>query len=201
MLRNGFITLGSFNNLAKLTKETVVLYSAILQSCPESRLFLKAKAFTDDETRKTTFARFMQYGVSPERLTLRGHEHDAVKHLAAYADIDIALDPFPYNGTTTTFEALWMGVPVLTLRGRWHASRVGASIMTNLGLSTFVAETPEQLVKLASELSTHCDDLIQLRRVLRQLLEISPLCDQVSYTRAFESALLAAFDERTAPTQ
>ena len=199
--RNGYVTFGSFNHLAKLGDDAVVLYSAILEACEGAKLLLKCKSLSDSNTARALVDKFMQYGISPQRLILKGHVADPVAHLAAYADVDIALDPSPYNGTTTTFEALWMGVPVLTLSGHWHASRVGASVMSHLGLSTLVASNPDALLVLARELSSQHETLVELRQVLRQLLLKSPLCDRVGFARNFENALLAAMQERSLQTR
>ena len=198
LIKNGYVTFGSFNHLSKLSDDTVVLYSAILQNCPESRLVLKCKSLADASTRAATQERFVAVGIAAERLQLLGRDDNPASHLAKYGLIDIALDPTPYNGTTTTFEALFMGVPVLTLKGRWHASRVGASILTNLGFDTLVASTPEHLLLLASSLSSNRQDLIQLRAVLRNLLLKSSLCDAVAFTRSFEKALVAAYSTQRA---
>ncbi len=196
--KNGYLTFGSFNHLAKISDETVVLFSALLQACENSKLLLKCKSLTDAATAKATVDRFMQYGLAANRLIVRGHVGDPVQHLATYADVDIALDPFPYNGTTTTLEALWMGVPVLTMRGHWHASRVGASLMSHLGLNTLVAENPDSLLILARELAKQPEPIVELRPVLRQTLSKSLLCDQARFARDFENAIVTAHEESRA---
>ena len=198
--KNGYITFGSFNHLAKLSDDTVVLFSAILQECEGSKLYLKCKSLSDGATAKATVERFMRYGISPQQLILHGHVSNPTEHLAAYAEVDIALDPLPYNGTTTTFEALWMGVPVLALSGHWHASRVGASVMSHLGLTTLVASNPNTLLTLARELSGQRETLVELRSILRQLLLKSPLCDTARFSRNFEAALVSAVQARAAVT-
>jgi protein O-GlcNAc transferase len=197
ILKNGYLTFGSFNHLAKLSEETVVLFSAILHECAGSKLLLKCKSLSDMSTAKATIDRFMQYDISPQRLILKGRIGDPIQHLAEYANVDVALDPFPYNGTTTTLEALWMGVPVLTMRGHWHATRVGASLMSYLGLTTLVAENPDSLLILARELSKQPETFVELRQVLRQMLLKSPLCDQTRFARDFEDVLMTAMQLRT----
>ena len=110
----------------------LVLWGQILRRCPESRLLLKARRWATG-TRQRVRELFCREGIDPARLELRGHEPEHGGHLAMYNQVDIALDPFPYHGTTTTCEALWMGVPVVTLAGKTHVSRVGVSLLTNVG--------------------------------------------------------------------
>jgi len=109
-------------------------------------------------------------------------------HMAYYGEVDLALDPFPYNGTTTTFEALWMGVPTLTLKGNVHASRVGASIMARVGLHDYVAETVEGYLEVAKSKSLALDELRMLRQNLRQQMMSSPLCDSEDFAKQIEKA-------------
>jgi predicted O-linked N-acetylglucosamine transferase (SPINDLY family) len=109
-------------------------------------------------------------------------------HLAAYHQVDIALDPFPYNGTTTTCEALWMGVPVVTLRGDRHAGRVGASLLTQVGLPDLIAASVEEYVEIAAALAGDAARLSDVRRSLRQRMAASPLCDGRAFARKIESA-------------
>jgi predicted O-linked N-acetylglucosamine transferase (SPINDLY family) len=113
---------------------------------------------------------------------------DLAAHLAAYHQVDIALDPFPYNGTTTTCEALWMGVPVVTLRGDRHVGRVGASLLTQVGLPDLIAASVEEYVEVAAALAVDAARLNELRRSLRQRMAASPLCDGRAFARKIESA-------------
>ncbi len=186
-LAAGVFTFGSFNNLAKVGPEAVVAWAAILRATPGSRLALKAKALGDAATRERVHARFAEHGIPPERLLLLPPvPSDA--HLGAYAQIDLALDTFPYNGTTTTCEALWMGVPVVTLAGRAHASRVGASILSRLDLPACIAETPESYVESAVRLARDTARLRGLRAGMRERMARSPLTDNVRLAREIEQA-------------
>ena len=133
-LKNGFVTFGSFNNVAKINSSVLGLWAAILDAVPDSRLILKHDLTHDAVVRARISNAFVSHGVDPGRIELLGRAHDRVEHLGTYARIDVALDTFPYGGTTTTCEALWMGVPVVTLAGTSHASRVGASLLDSVGL-------------------------------------------------------------------
>lgn len=110
------------------------------------------------------------------------------EHLEAYGRVDVALDPFPYNGTTTTCEALWMGVPVVTLAGRTHVARVGASLLTHLGAPEWIASSPDAYVACAATLASDLPALARIRGVLRERMAASPLCDAIGFTRGLEAA-------------
>jgi protein O-GlcNAc transferase len=146
---NGRLTFGSFNNAAKLSAATLDAWAEILRRVPGSDLLLKAKTLENGDAAARLRACFADRGVAPERLHLTGHAASRNDHLALYSAVDIALDPFGYNGTTTTCEALWMGVPVVTLAGDRHAARVGASLMAAAGLPEFVASDREGYIALA----------------------------------------------------
>ncbi len=184
----GQITFGSFNHLPKVTPEAIALWSQILQAVPRSRLVLKSRWFGDQLTRARYQALFADCGIDSQRLKLVGLIPDLSQHLAFYSKIDIALDPFPYNGTTTTCEALWMGVPVITLAGRTHGGRVGLSLLTTVGLPELIATTPQEYVALAATLATELPKLTQLRASLRGRVAASTLCDAVAQARAMEAA-------------
>src|SRR5262249_21369194 len=121
------------------------------------------------------------------------------EHLAAYGGVDIALDSLPYNGTATTCEALWMGVPVVTLRGERHAARVGASILTAIGLDHLIAHTPDDYVTIAADLAPDRNTLAALRLGLRERMRASPLCDGTSFARAVERAYRSMWREWCTP--
>jgi predicted O-linked N-acetylglucosamine transferase (SPINDLY family) len=129
-LKGGAITFGSFNNPTKMSSASLDAWASLLARLPTARLLLKGGPFSDATGRALCSARLRECGVAPERVEMLPWLDDAAAHQAAYNQIDIALDPFPYNGTTTTCEALWMGVPVVTLRGDRHAGRVGASLLS-----------------------------------------------------------------------
>ena len=150
---------------------------------------LKAARFADTATRVSFLARLGERGVAAERVELMAWLPGAAAHLALYHRLDIALDPFPYNGTTTTCEALWMGVPVVTLRGDRHAGRVGASLLSQIGLPNLIANSVEEYVEIALALAGNPGRLDDLRHSLRSRIAASPLCDG----RAFASKMEAAF--------
>lgn len=183
----GHVTFGSFNNLAKLTPATVETWAAILDAVPGARLRLKAKALGDAAVSDAVLARFGERGIAPERLDLLAWI-TASSPLAAYHDVDIGLDTFPYHGTTTTMEALWMGVPVVTRAGAWHASRVGVSIMARAGLDEMVAAGPADFVKIAASLAARPELLAELRGSLRGLLVRAGITDGARLTAELEHA-------------
>jgi len=186
--KNGFITFGSFNNLAKVNSFVMHLWSHMLQAIPRSRIMLKAKSFADVQVRDRIIREFAARGIVADRIALVRPDPAYVDHLRHYGDIDIALDPHPYNGTTTTCEAMWMGVPVITLTGDVHRSRVGVSLLSNVGLAEFIAATPDEYVRVAERLSANPSRLSQLRAELRQIMRGSALMQALPFTRALEAA-------------
>jgi protein O-GlcNAc transferase len=133
-------------------------------------------------------ARLGERGVAAERVELVAWLPNAAAHLALYHRVDIALDPFPYNGTTTTCEALWMGVPVVTLRGDRHAARVGASLLSQIKLMDLIANSVDEYLEIAVALARNSERLSDLRRVLRPRMAASGLCDEPAFVRKMESA-------------
>lgn len=189
-VQNGHVTFGSFNNAAKISPSTIRLWAQVLVAVPESRLLLKNPSFSDAATRARFAGLFADAGVPAERLELLGLVRDPAGHLALYDRVDIALDTVPYNGTTTTCEALWMGVPVLTLAGTRHVGRVGVSLLNAAGLREYVAATAEAFVANAAALASDLDALSALRRRLRAQLQASPLCDEAGFVRSVETTYL-----------
>jgi protein O-GlcNAc transferase len=173
----GTVTFGCFNQFAKITPAAIELWARILAAVPASRLLLKSRGLGDPALAARIRSLFAAVGVAPERLTLNGDELSVHDHLSLYHGVDIALDPFPYNGTTTTCEALWMGVPVVTLAGRTHVARVGASLLTHTGLGDWIAATPDHYAEIAIAAAQDLPRLAELRRTLRERLHASPLCD------------------------
>ncbi|GGF27624.1 hypothetical protein GCM10011611_37060 [Aliidongia dinghuensis] len=185
--RNGFVTFGSFNHPAKLSDATVACWARLLAQVPESRLLLKARTFEDASTCDYHRDRFATAGLAPDRLDLVSYIDDPQGHLAAYGRIDVALDPFPYNGTTTTCEALWMGVPVVSLAGDRHAGRVGASLLHRIGLDELVAEDGDGYAALAVALAGDGERLAWLRAGMRDRLRASVLLDETGFARSIEA--------------
>ena len=188
VLRNGTVTFGSFNQLPKLSNEVVRIWAATLSRVPGSRLLLKAHGFSNEETRSRFRERFAEHGITPDRLELRCDVPSTRSHLELYGEVDVALDPFPYNGTTTTCEALWMGVPVIAWAGPTHRARVGVSLLTGLGLAEWIAESRERYVELAVELAGDPARLDRIRHGLRDRMRQAPLMDGAGFTRGLEQA-------------
>ena len=185
-LANGHITFGSFNQAPKISDDTLDLWSRVLAAVPDSRMFIKAQAFSEESVCERFRERFLERDISPSRLTFSGFLKSAQDHLAAYDQVDIALDTFPYNGTTTTCEALWMGVPVLSLVGNLHAARVGYTLLASVGLDRFATTSAENYVAIAATLASDDKQLADLRSTLQQATKRSPLCDRFRLTKGLE---------------
>ncbi len=184
----GCVTYGSFNHLAKMTHEVIRVWAGILQRAAGARLVLKNRSFQDSSVRDRYKALFAQEGITAERIDLLGFVPSSTDHLGLYHRIDIALDTFPYNGTTTTCEALWMGVPVITIAGNRHAGRVGASLLTRVGLTDLIADTQDEYVDVAVRLAHDVERLAALRTGLRGQLARSPVCDGKAFAEQLEEA-------------
>ncbi len=199
------VTFGSFNAVAKFSDAAISLWAGVLRTAPAARLILKnydlGVPFVADRTRE----RFASAGIAPERLELLGFAQDPRAHLESYSRIDIALDTFPYHGTTTTCEALLMGVPVVSLVGDRHASRVGLSLLSAVGLPHLATRSPDEFVRAAVELAHDRAALASLRAGLRARLLSSPLCDAPAHARRFGHALrdiwTRACDEAADPSR
>ncbi|BCS55986.1 tetratricopeptide repeat protein [Geobacter sp. SVR] len=182
--KNGFITLASFNNLAKASPTILRCWRHILAAIPDARLLIKSEIFSDRESSDWAAERLQ---LPTDRLLFLGKTPDRTSHLALYSQADLALDTFPYNGTTTTCESLYMGVPVVSLAGRRHASRVGATILEAVGLGDLVTWTEEQYVATAVKLAKDLPRLSSLRRNLRGMMAASPLMDRQRFTDGLEA--------------
>jgi protein O-GlcNAc transferase len=190
-LQSGIITFGSFNNPAKLSAAALDAWADLLARLPRARLLLKGRPFADAAVRASLLQALAQRGVSAQRVELVAWLASGAAHLALYKRVDIALDPFPYNGTTTTCEALWMGVPVVTLRGDRHAGRVGASLLTRIGLTDLIAGSAAEYVEIALSLAGDPARLDGLRSSLRLRMAASSLCDAPAFARKIEGAYRA----------
>ncbi len=188
----GHVTFGSFNNLAKVTPAVIAAWAAVLHAVPGSRLALKAKALGDPGTAERLRAAFAGHDIDARRIDCLGWIVDA-SPLAAYNHVDIGLDTFPYNGTTTTCEALWMGVPVLTPVGDWHAARVGVSLMSKVGLADWIADDRQSYAALAQQKAADLDGLAALRAGLRGRLQTSGLTDGAGFAGALEDTYRRAW--------
>ena len=187
-ITNKHITYGCFNNYAKLTDQTLALWKIILDKVPNSKLILKAKVFADSKVVEGAKERFAKLELDLNRVTLLSWEKSVESHLDQYNTIDIALDTYPYNGATTTCEAVFMGVPVVTLAGTRHASRVGLSLLSNIGLPECIAFAEEDYVTKVVALSDDINKLAELRTRLRTKVKSSPLMNIKQFVFNLENA-------------
>jgi predicted O-linked N-acetylglucosamine transferase (SPINDLY family) len=185
-LSAGHITFGSFNKLSKITPDIFSLWAGFLREIPNSSMVLKTYNFADKRACQKVTEMFAREGFASDRFLLMPHVASTREHLELYSTIDIALDTYPYNGTTTTCEALWMGVPVITLAGHGYGSRVGASLLSNVGLSDLIATTYEEYRNLVIALAGDRHRLQALRGGLRDMMACSPLTDAKRFTGHLE---------------
>lgn len=184
-LKNAFVTFGSFNNVAKITDETLALWSKVLERQENSRLMLVGVPEGWARRRITSVLRAR--GVEAKRLAFRG-KLPLRGYWEAFSQVDIALDAFPYNGATTTCDALWLGLPVVTLSGESAVSRSARSLLTALGRQAWSASTPDEFAGIACGLAKDIPALTQIRAGLRQEMRISPLMNEKEFTLALERA-------------
>jgi predicted O-linked N-acetylglucosamine transferase (SPINDLY family) len=189
VLANGFITFGSYNKLDKMSDAAVACWARVLHAVPGSRLLLKSAPLDTAEVRGATEARFAGHGIAGDRLLLNPQNPSYLLHFLSYSEIDICLDPFPYNGTTTSCDALWMGVPMVSLVGDRFIARVGSSLLRAVGLGDLVADNVEDYVAIAARLAADVPRLQRVRATLRDDLLKSPLGDAPRFARNFEAAL------------
>lgn len=186
-LAAGHPTFGCFNRLCKIGDPVLALWARVLEAVPGAHLFLKDPALDEPSVRERVRARFAARGGDPDRLRLAGGTGRR-EHLTAWADVDIALDPFPHGGGVSALEGLWMGVPLVTLCGDAIPGRLGASFLTTLGLADWVAASHATYVAHAARGARDVEALVALRADLRRRLAASPLCDHPAYCRAVEAA-------------
>ena len=183
------VTFGSFNLTSKVGDATLALWSQVMASVPESRILIKSLSMGDVATRSRLIERMACAGIPRERIDTIPFTASVAEHLALYRRVHVALDTTPYNGTTTTCEALWMGVPVVTIMGDRHAARVGASLLSAAGLSELVAPDAAGFVRVARELAADRTRLAAMRSDLRETMRASVLVDQAAYGARFFGAL------------
>lgn len=192
-LQAGFVTFGSFNNIAKVSDHTLELWAAAMNAVPDSRLLLKSAAMAQTSNRENIERFLGERGIAADRLSLQPWTAGKSTHLEMYNAVDLALDPFPYNGATTTCEALWMGVPVVTRCGRTHTSRMGASILCSVGRHDWIAHSDEAYVETVARVATNAEGRAHWRLAARSELAHSELFDEHGFIRAFEAQLEAAW--------
>jgi protein O-GlcNAc transferase len=183
-LKNGFLTFGSFNNFCKVNTPTLKLWARVLNATDGARLIMLA---SEGECRRFVLDLMEHEGIEAERISFVANQ-PRDRYLAFYQQIDVGLDTLPYNGHTTTLDSLWMGIPVLTLVGKTAVGRAGLSILSNLGMSEWIAETPEQFVASARRLTADLTQLDRTRATSRQRMKVSPLMDAPRFARHVEAA-------------
>lgn len=188
-VKSGRITFGSFNNPLKLSGVTLDLWANILGQLPQSTILLKGMGLDRSVTARRLNHEFTDRGIDPDRVRLQGWISRDAKPLNLYGEIDIALDTTPYNGTTTSLEALFMGVPVISLAGDRHASRVGASLLHQLGRPEWITNTSDEYVTAAVNLAENIPHLAKIRATQRDRLIRSTLCNASLFVSEFEDAL------------
>ena len=195
-LRNGFVSFGSFQRMNKINERVLSLWARILTACPAAVLRLQNAQLGDPLVRQRILNTLQRMGIDSDRVSLAGEIAKREDYLAAYADVDIVLDTYPYPGVTTTGEALWMGVPTVTLAGDTMLRRVGASVLTCAGLEQWVAWSDDEYVSLAVRQSLDLEGLARLRAGLRQKVAETALFDAGRFARQFEDALFAMWQRR-----
>ncbi len=184
----GHVTFGSFNNLRKINDEVLSAWARVLTQVPDAVMAVKCPEVNDPAVREDLRLRFEQEGIDCGRIRLCGPT-SYLDHLSLLGQVDLLLDCFPFNGSRTTVEGLWMGVPTITLTGPTYVAQVGRAIMARLGLEAFVANTLDEYVSKAVAFASQVDALARIRRSLRPLLLSSSLCDPARFTRELEQAL------------
>ena len=180
------INFGSFNGIGKLNEDLITVWASILKELPDSKMILKSGGFEDNDIKRYWSEKFIKHGAKENQIVFLGYLKDINDHLATYNSIDISLDTFPYNGTATTFESLWMGTPVLTLAGNAHVSRVGCSILESLNLKDLISQSKEEYVDKAVQLAKDDCLLKMFKKILNNLLKNSVLTDGKYFTHQLE---------------
>jgi protein O-GlcNAc transferase len=200
-LRNGYLTFGCFAPQYKITPRVIDAFAQILRSAPSARLLLKSSFLHDSGNRAAVLEKFSRKGISPERLLLEGPE-EHYKFLKAYSRVDLALDTFPYNGGTTTMEALWQGVPVLAFRGDRWVGRISQSLLCAAGLLDWVEPSRAGYIRRAINLAQASGTtraLADLRTRMRENLSRSAACDSANLCRQLEEHYRALAQRERAP--
>lgn len=194
------ITFGSFNTPAKISSACLDVWAGALRHVAHSRLFLKGVGLGGEASPRYLREQFAKRGIAADRILCKGRAASVAEHLSHYEQVDIALDPYPYHGTTTTCEALAMGVPVISLTGSDHVSRVGASLLTHAGLPELVAKSPEEFAAIAERVANDSAALHNYHTTLRQTFLTSGVCDAPSFADAFANAIRVEWRRRCGMT-
>ncbi len=193
--QTGYVTFGCFNQLAKLNPGLFELWIRLLKRVPGSHLTLKARTLHDPAVKQEIIEFFSKRGIDETRLDMIGYAPSVAGHLGAYRQVDIALDSFPYHGTTTTCEALWMGAPVVTLAGGTHVSRVGVSLLNAMELPELVASSEDEYLAIAAHLAEDEPRRVSLREGMRARMQASPLMNPGAFAASMDEAFLRMWRE------
>jgi predicted O-linked N-acetylglucosamine transferase (SPINDLY family) len=183
---NGYVTFGSLNNLAKINDHVIDLWARVLRTIPSARMIVFRGRLVDPDTRRHLLERFTGAGIAEDRISL-AWRHPSGSHWEVFNQIDIMLDTFPWNAHTIACESLWMGVPVITLKGDRHSARLCASVLTQAGLAGLVANTRDEFIDIACDLSGSPGKLAEMRIQMRGKIAASPLCDAITFARGVEA--------------
>jgi protein O-GlcNAc transferase len=194
-ISNGYITFGSFQNVVKMNKAVLTTWSKLLAAIPTARLRLQSQLSNDAGVCEQLLDQLLSVGIECDRVTIKPPQQHR-DYLASYGEIDIVLDTFPFPGGTTTCEALWMGVPTVTLAGETMIARQGASMLTSAGLKDWVANTEEEYVSLAIKKASDLNSLASLRNSLREQVRSSPLCNAELFAQHFENAIFEMWKDK-----
>jgi predicted O-linked N-acetylglucosamine transferase (SPINDLY family) len=184
---NGYITFGMFGNSCKINPFVMALWAKVLEANEGSRLLLIFKGGGDRQLKEHYLEQFEQFRIHRDRLDIRDRKR-ALEYFRQYAEVDIILDTYPYNGGTTTCDALWMGVPVISLTGKHHMSRIGLSILTHLGMDFLIASTPEEYIAKSTVVAGNRQALAKIRASIRKRMANSVLCDTKGFAGSVEAA-------------
>ena len=188
-IKNNFITFGSLNKISKTSKETIILWSKILLSIKNSKLLLKSRELSDLKFYKEVIEKFKKLNIDENRLILKGMSKTRKETLEYYNQIDICLDPFPFQGNTTTCESVWMGVPVITLKGDRYLFHFGESINSNLNMTEWIAKNSDEYIFKAIKFSSNLNELSKIRSTLRARALRSPVFNEINFAKHFDKML------------
>jgi len=189
------VTFGTFNSIRKFSPGAIRVWARVLNAVPGSRLLIKTRGMDTAIARNTILRQFASHGIDASRLGVADMVPSKSDHLAWYQQVDIALDTFPYNGTATTCEALWMGVPVVTLEGEIHAGRVGKSLLTAAGMPELIAKDEAEYIRIAKDLAADPAKLATRRAAMRDALAASALLNARAHAAQFQTALRAMWQQ------
>ena len=188
-IENNFITFGSANKLTKVNDDVISLWSEILKSIPSSKIFLKNKDLDSEKIKNDIILKFKKNNINKEQLILEGEAKTRKELLNVYNKIDIGLDPFPFQGNTTTIESIWMGVPVITLKGNRYIFHFGESINSNLNMPNWIAKDHKDYISKAIKFSENIDELSNIRKNLRNKVLKSPIFNSKRFADHFDKML------------